>query len=1067
MFVNNMNGDICSLNKEDYYNRLVAHIGCQIHDTVLNWANYDDLLKFYINSFLSLFEKGKVELLEGYSIESVKELVKDDFYEDANLYSTKEEFIKLLLNHIENIKQLHYLIYPAEYLKDEDGVQREINALIDFIRNDKYTGDFSEELTTILRGIFLKEKIVNSIPIYYLDILNPTKKRAELEYFCEDIGIHGINTHTFVYEIHGKYIFCGCTNVNETDTLELFFRNKKTNLIEKACKDTDDSNLFINNVSNLIRIRKYEEALRTLEVSNIHTAEINERKVETSYLIEEELYRNIFSKTKREVQKYYSDINFVKEIPSSILYINGIIYYSIKEYRKAIMYFEEYLNRGLDPDYSEDTKSSFLPPGLNNPRPNFLYNIDILFNLEDSGYDICFAYILESYLKLAQYQKAYDIIKKHYGTLFRYGTLWEGIKEEEIIDKLTKDIITDLSLIVFDIYDGKIEAISKSQLFKTHPMIKSSIDVFNNILNILIIMEDYENALILLKIMKNCRLFNENTIVNKNILDSKMEVLELKEENAIFKKDREELDKIKQKSQEIGKIKYAIRELLGINDLISNQEKKEKEDEDFKKQTANLLTDIKEDTSYTREYSQNIIDILKKQEDKIDNLILINTEINSRVESSSRFQLSMSRDFYRMLKELAEKDELIMENNQIIIQNLDKLDFILLENLDKYRLDVLNSIEKLSIQYRINTNSIKWNIEKEFSRVKSNVSDLSKQIVENTRINRKGIESIKLSEDNILNELTKGVNDIMESIFMLEERLELIISLNNSIEDIKLGLGSINVQLYDIDDNIQKNLNANYIEIVEEIKTSQERLIEKQDKANIDSIENSLKNNLGNKAWNLLSENDKSFLLTSRLIYQDLIHVYDVDKIDFSAVCIGLTKTLESFLTKQFIYKIKAYCNKNNYRKFDYILKYKGKDRDMKDTTLFEIIKAFPKVNIVGNSGEKNINKEKYVFFNNSYSYIVDNYDFKIANMNDYIDKRDVYKSIFSEELFDDKDFFQDEFLSFSKEMVLGLNYVRLNHRNKAAHKGALTKEYADECYDILVITEKLIKIFAENLNKI
>ena len=55
-------------------------------------------------------------------------------------------------------------------------------------------------------------------------------------------------------------------------------------------------------------------------------------------------------------------------------------------------------------------------------------------------------------------------------------------------------------------------------------------------------------------------------------------------------------------------------------------------------------------------------------------------------------------------------------------------------------------------------------------------------------------------------------------MFYIEERLELIGSLNNSIEDIKLGLDSINVQLYDIDDNIQENLNANYIKIVDEIK---------------------------------------------------------------------------------------------------------------------------------------------------------------------------------------------------------------------------------------------------------
>ena len=226
-----------------------------------------------------------------------------------------------------------------------------------------------------------------------------------------------------------------------------------------------------------------------------------------------------------------------------------------------------------------------------------------------------------------------------------------------------------------------------------------------------------------------------------------------------------------------------------------------------------------------------------------------------------------------------------------------------------------------------------------------------------------------------------------------------------------------------------------------------------------------MKSNLGNRAWNLLYQDDKSFLLTSRLIYQDLINVYDMDKIDFSAVCIGLTKTLESFLTRQFIYKIKAYCDKNSNREFDYILKYKGEDKDMKNTTLFEIIKAFPKLNFVENGREKDINKGKYIFFDNSYSYIVDNYDFKIANMNDYIDKRDVYKSIFSEELFDDKNFFQDEFLNFSKEMVLGLNYVRLNHRNRAAHKGALTKKDADECYDILLITEKLIKIFADKLN--
>lgn len=200
---------------------------------------------------------------------------------------------------------------------------------------------------------------------------------------------------------------------------------------------------------------------------------------------------------------------------------------------------------------------------------------------------------------------------------------------------------------------------------------------------------------------------------------------------------------------------------------------------------------------------------------------------------------------------------------------------------------------------------------------------------------------------------------------------------------------------------------------------------------------NILKETLGDVCWERLEPRSRTFLISSRIMYEELIVLDDI--IDYSGVCLLVTKALEFELSKRFYTKFLKYL-KDEYGK-DYsqypstmLRKYNGNLTVMQkhDFTLGTIAYLFC-MKPEGVSEQKE--KDKGILL-------------------DFAEKR-LYKSAAREEI-------EVQIDSFAKD----IDEVKTKYRNKAAHTNELKKKNAKECFDIVLDVHKLLKTMIEAFDK-
>lgn len=202
--------------------------------------------------------------------------------------------------------------------------------------------------------------------------------------------------------------------------------------------------------------------------------------------------------------------------------------------------------------------------------------------------------------------------------------------------------------------------------------------------------------------------------------------------------------------------------------------------------------------------------------------------------------------------------------------------------------------------------------------------------------------------------------------------------------------------------------------------------------------EEKLKASLGESAWGKLSKESKSFLVSSKVTYSYLVGIKTA--IDYSGVCLLVTKALEVEMKKRFFGEYMAYMKSHYPGKANYdvyptalISRQYHKPLREKEFTLGTV--AF----VLCHSVPDNITEEQH---QNDVCKLVE------------FSKAELLKEYTEEQIIDLLDEYGEEIAEITKE-----------YRNKAAHTNELKRVNAEQCFELVLDVEKLLKRILDSFN--
>ena len=209
--------------------------------------------------------------------------------------------------------------------------------------------------------------------------------------------------------------------------------------------------------------------------------------------------------------------------------------------------------------------------------------------------------------------------------------------------------------------------------------------------------------------------------------------------------------------------------------------------------------------------------------------------------------------------------------------------------------------------------------------------------------------------------------------------------------------------------------------IIEKTHSSSEEKILEQEKLKIIS-------SMGKSAWNKLDETSQTFLISAKVMYNHLILLNDV--IDYSGVCVLVTKALEVELSKRFY---------SNFIKF-LDSKYQ-KDYTQYPTSLLD-------------QGGKPLSLERYTMGNIAFTlcFIESRHDSLTQKANNKSKLLEYAKEcIFSS-------YSQNQIETMLYDYAKSINTIRYKYRNPSAHTNEIKRIDAEECFNLVLDVEKLLK---------
>lgn len=199
-----------------------------------------------------------------------------------------------------------------------------------------------------------------------------------------------------------------------------------------------------------------------------------------------------------------------------------------------------------------------------------------------------------------------------------------------------------------------------------------------------------------------------------------------------------------------------------------------------------------------------------------------------------------------------------------------------------------------------------------------------------------------------------------------------------------------------------------------------------------------LEASIGTKGWNKLSKNSKNFLITAKVMYNNLLVLDDV--IDYSGVCILVTKALEVEMEKRFRKDFLQYLDehyKKDYSQYPTTLLVRTKNSTDNEAVVYKPMEPeqFTMGNIAYVLCYRNVLQESREQSKKNKACLI-----RYA--------KDRILSRYSETEIEKR------LADYAKK----IEEIRKRYRNPSAHANAIKKTDAEQCFDLVLDVEKLLK---------
>jgi len=325
----------------------------------------------------------------------------------------------------------------------------------------------------------------------------------------------------------------------------------------------------------------------------------------------------------------------------------------------------------------------------------------------------------------------------------------------------------------------------------------------------------------------------------------------------------------------------------------------------------------------------------------------------------------------------------------------------------KRKIKRMDDIERKNIQYK----QVEYDL---FSGLNTKL-DMILELLSYQNDDLKRILEISIENLNLTRSIEEKINNINDKINLIQSQTEKL--LNNA----------------DDEDEIEKIIQVHTSQYIENILESK-NIFSKDEQYNKEKIK--LIDKFGKDAWNKLSEDSKTFLITSKYLYNQLIVLDDV--IDYSGVCVLITKALEVEIFKRFFINFLEYLDEkygNDYSKYHSALLYKNKSP------------LKPEKFTMGNIAFVLCLKKDYAI---NYQKQKDNEDILM----EYCKKR-----VFSY-------YIEEDIRYMLKTYAKEIEDIKVKYRNPSAHRNQVGKVNAKECFDLVVDVEKLLKKMLDSFDE-
>lgn len=291
--------------------------------------------------------------------------------------------------------------------------------------------------------------------------------------------------------------------------------------------------------------------------------------------------------------------------------------------------------------------------------------------------------------------------------------------------------------------------------------------------------------------------------------------------------------------------------------------------------------------------------------------------------------------------------------------------------------------------------------------------------------------------DIIINKLNIGLDKMDKSIEIQQETNENTVRIESKIDEIHQILLLIKDDIVSIQSETSKMLENAQNEEKEAIfeqhmNRCKDNIISQMQTINetkmYESEQQKLKRIFEDSAWNKLSDKSKTFLTTSKLMFKQFNNMGNI--IDYSGICILVTKALEVEIKKRFFTNFLKYLDKNynkDYSKYPTPLLYKNKKPLFSDTfTMGSVAYVLCYKKSYSDSVKQEIsNKEKLMEYCKSCVF-----------------------STLSE----------NEIENLLHDYAVSIEKIKKNYRDRSAHTGELEISDARQCLDLMIDIEKLLK---------